>query len=263
MTSDERQRDGSQDPGGHQAAPPCFALLRENTLPSPERLGAAMVELGFELGEEPIEVKEDSLLLPLAHGAALRLTLTPAQQSKLADLPPGLTSPPEEEIAKCKAQLLTVLQGIEGSPLTQDLLMCRATAAVLRVSPAIGAMFGRSRSIHDAKLWEGIDADMNEEDPPIELMVDLSIADEGQGRLSILTHGMPRYGRENFHIFAPQTKGQDAAELCFHLVYELLSQPDLEYPSGTRLGRRAREKHRLDRGPSPINPKETVMILRM
>ena len=251
--------DARQDDGPNLA----FVLVREAVLPNAEQLGAAIAGLGLQLGEDPIEQKDDTLAVPLAEGTTLLVSQMPVPHPSAAEMPLGLTSPDEGAIAECKAHYIVALIGMDAEPLARDIFACRAVTAVVRTSSAIGAMFGWGRSFHDAELWERLDPDANEENPPIELLIDASIADEGQGRLSILTHGMPRYGRENLHVFAPHAKGQDAAEFCFQLAHLLVSDPEIQYPTGDTVGRSAREKHRVDRGPSPIDPEETVMILRM
>jgi hypothetical protein len=240
-----------------------FVLLREAVLPDADELCAVARSVGLPLGDEAPEVKDETLVIALEGEGSLLISLMNAPHPDAAEMPPGLTSPPPEEIEEQVAHYIVVLVGVEGEPLELDLLACRALSSVVRSSPAIAAMFGRGAVFHAAELFEAVDDEISIEQPPIELLIDMTVADEGNGRLSILTHGMPRYGRENLLVHAPHAQGQDAAELGFQLISWLLLDPSKEFPTGDTVGRTAREKHRIDRGPNPIDADETVMIVRM
>jgi len=79
-------------------------------------------------------------------------------------------------------------------------------------------------------------------------------------RMSMLTHGLVRYGREEFFVTASQG-GKAAMDFIVGLARWMLMDPNKQLPTGDTVGRTPHEKVRVQRVPNPTGEGPEVIRL--
>ncbi len=91
-------------------------------------------------------------------------------------------------------------------------------------------------------------------------MSEPSSAPEGDDRMSFLTHGPQRYGREEFWVTAARD-GNEALEFTWMMARWMIYDPSEQLPTGDTIGRTAEEKIRVRRVLSPTGEGPEVIRL--
>jgi len=78
--------------------------------------------------------------------------------------------------------------------------------------------------------------------------------------MSMLTHGLVRYGREEFFVTASQG-GKAAMDFIVGLARWMLMDPNKQLPTGDTVGRTPHEKVRVQRVPNPTGEGPEVIRL--
>jgi hypothetical protein len=134
------------------------------------------------------------------------------------------------------------------SPAAEDIMLARLTTAVVRSSPAVAAMLGHGMCFHRAAFFaEVVEA---EDGLPLLVCVDITRAPEPGDRMSMLTHGLVRHGREEFFVHASQ-RGKGALDFVISMARWMLTDPNKQLPTGDTVGRSAAEKIIVQRVPDP------------
>lgn len=157
--------------------------------------------------------------------------------------------------------VMVVVQGLRGTPRERDGYLAKVTAGVIDTMPAIAAMLGHGAVFHKARLFRDAVAGATGKDVPVVLAADITLAAEADGRLSMLTHGMPRHGREELFVTAPVAQGNDAAKFTLGLIRWMLAEPTKQFPTGDTVGRSATERVKVRRVPHPYRQDEVVVRL--
>lgn len=241
-----------------------------------------MVDLAFVLVRRPQPLDVAAVV---AAGAGLGLTLTHSsafESPTVFDLPgggqlmvmdiaaphpdaPGMargpTSAAAEDIEDAQGHLVVTALGLEGDDRARDTTMAALTAAVIRGSNAVAAMLGHGVVCHNAGLFAELAAvGQQQGELPAELAVDVTVAAEPDDRMSFLTHGLARYGREEFFVTCP-VRGKGALDFVFAMVRWMLNDPDKELPTGDTVGRSGDEKLLIQRVENPSGRGDTVIKL--
>ena len=230
-------------------------LLSRPALPDAGRLAAsARLLTGLTLTRKP---EEDPDLLSFSTGSApaLQVRLVSAPYAVAARMLRGLTSPPPGQAEAAPAHLEISVTGLPRDPRRHDALLSRLVCAVLKASDApAAAMLGHGVMFHRPGVFL---RSVQGEQPgatPLGVCVDLSIAQEADtGLVSFLTHGMPRYSREDIYITAPRAMAPAALELAALMVRTLFAAPPGALPAQDGAG------PALTRQPSPIDAEATVV----
>jgi hypothetical protein len=234
-----------------------FVLLTGLTGPAAGQLIAAARTYGIELqpdasltGGDP-ELGE-TLGFALPGGGSLVVALMPAPHPDAPQMPVGVTSPPYEQIAVSPAHLVVAAQGLGGTTRERDTTMAILTAAVIDTVDAIGAMLGHGAVVHRARLFADYARLAASERQPlaVEVAVDITAAQESPTHMSFLTHGLRRYGREEFYVTCP-IEGKGALSFVLSMVRWMLDDPGKQLPTGDTVGRTADEKLTVQRVPAP------------
>jgi hypothetical protein len=155
--------------------------------------------------------------------------------------------------------MILTAMGLEGTAREVDTQLAALAAAVIDNVPAVGAMLGHGAVFHKAKVFSGLAALGAQEGAiPPELAIDITTARESESRMSMLTHNMPRYGREDFWVTCP-IKGKGALDFVMSLTRWMLNDPSKVLPTGETLGRSKDEKVRIQRVKGPKGA--TVILL--
>ena len=177
-------------------------------------------------------------------------------------MPLGITSPPPEDIAAAPAHLVVGAVGLTGDDRDRDTVMAKLTAAVVDCTDAVAAMLGHGVILHRAGIFaDAAKLAADEHGPlPVELAVDITAAPESATRMSFLTHGMQRYGREELYVTCP-IEGTGALSFVYAIARWMLADPTVRLPTGDTVGRTAEEKLPVQRVPSPTGEGPKVIRL--
>ena len=235
-----------------------FILVAHAQAPAPERVVAAAQRYGLELA--PAE----GLTFHTPDGASLAVTLVSVPHPDAPTMPVAVTSPPPEEVAAAKAHLIVAAFGLTGPPRERDTRMAILTAAVVDAvgTDAVAAMLGHGVAFHRARVFaDGARLAADEGEPlPAEVAIDVTAAQESAQRMSFLTHGLRRYGREEFYVTCP-IEGTGALSFLLGLTRWMLVDPDKQLPTGDTVGRTADERILVQRVPSPTGEGPEVIRL--
>lgn len=234
-----------------------FVLLKEARNPDPEALISAAAALGevLTVGDTP---EDGPVSYELAGGGTLLIMLVDAPHPDAPQMMQGLASPSPEELEVMTAHYIVTVLGLTGDIRAQDVRMVRLTAAVLQSSPAIAGMLGTGAVFHKAEFF--VQAADSADQFPMLVCVDITMAPDGEERMSMLTHGLVRYGREEFFVTASRT-GQGAVDFVLSMAEWMLRDPDKQLPTGETVGRSAEEKVTVQRVPSPTGEGPEVVRL--
>lgn len=180
-----------------------------------------------------------------------------AQRTRIA----GPTAVKPADANAATDHIMIVSQGLTGTPRERDGFLAAVTAAVIDTVPAVGAMLGHGALFHKARLFRDAVAGAQRGPIPPLIAVDISMARQADSRMSFLTHGMPRYGRENLYVTCAITDGNSATQFAMGLVRWMLTDPTKHFPTGDTVGRTASERIRVQRVPHPFREGEVVMRL--
>ncbi|MEQ9075411.1 MAG: hypothetical protein RLP09_16265 [Sandaracinaceae bacterium] len=239
-----------------------FVLLAEAAPPNVEALSSAIRAIGFpDARVLPPRAEDDgSTEVQLGGDQRLLVMLMPAPHPDAAGMAGPLT-PPAEELAAAPAHYVVTALGLEGQVADKDRALAALTAAVIRSSEATAAMLGHGRLFYDAGIFvEVAEAAFEQSEAPVEVIVDVTAAREPDGRLSLLSHGLERYDRENFFVTV-SAGGVDAVDFVLSLARWMIERPDVHLPTGDTVGRDAKEQIVVQRGPHPLDPARTVVRL--
>ena len=233
-----------------------FVLLERAALPDPAALQSNAAAYGLRL--QPGAVTEGVMQCEIDGLGDLMISLMPAPHPDAAHMPRGLLSPDEAELARMTAHFIVVAMGLPEDPRTHDTLLAKLTAIVAESSPAIAAMLGTGVTFHKAPAF--VELVKEADGLPMLACVDVTMAPEPDARMSILTHGLDRYGREEFFVTASQ-RGQGAVDFILSLAQWMLADPNKHLPTGDTVGRTADEKIRVQRVPNPTGQGPQVIRL--
>lgn len=243
-----------------------FVLVRQPAAPAPAAVVAAARRYGIELTPHPSPPPDAAggglLAFQMAGGASLTVATIPAPHPDAPTRPVGVTSPPSEEIASAAGHLVVAAFGLTGSARDRDTRMAMLTGAVIDTTDAVGAMLGHGLVFHRAALFADAARLAADEHEPltVEVAVDVTAAAESTSRMSFLTHGLRRYGREEFYITCP-IEGTGALSFVLSLARWMLADPDKHLPTGDTVGRTAGEKIPIQRVPDPAGQGPEVVRL--
>lgn len=235
-----------------------FVITRNLREPDPAAIVRAAARLGIPLKHEP-GVSPLSFTFP--DGGSFIATFVEAPHPDAATMGSGPTSPSREDVASAGTHLILAALGLEGDVRGRDIQMAGLTAAVIESTEAVGAMLGHGVIFHKAQLFSDLAALAVEEgELPIEIVVDVTIAPEPKDRMSFLTYGMERYGREELYLTC-HVRGKGALGFLYDLVRWMLTDTKHEFPTGHTIGRSETERLVVQRVESPIGRDKNVIRL--
>lgn len=239
-----------------------FLLVNEAKYPDPTKVVAAAEALGIVLEHQPGD-EAQPMSFGLPNGGTFLLMLIEAPHPDAPHMSYGPTSPAREEAIAAPAHFIVTALGLEGDERARDLVLAQLTSSVIATTAAVGAMLGHGVVFHKAGIFQGMtEIGVEEGELPPELICDITIAPEGEERMSFLTHGMQRYGREELYVTC-STRGKGGLDFVFSIARWLLGDPEKQLPTGDTIGRSAEEKVRVQRVPNPTGRGDEVMLLEL
>ncbi|MBK9035289.1 MAG: hypothetical protein IPL61_29225 [Myxococcales bacterium] len=193
-----------------------FVLLRDPSYPEPDLVIASAGSLGIELSVDA--PSGDLQTFTFGDGGVLFVALMPPHPDA-PNMASGPTAVPPPEATAARAHLMVTALGLTGAERERDTRMAALTAAVIEHVPAVGAMLGHGVVFHKAALFRDM-AKLGVEQGalPSEIAVDITTARESEDRMSFLSHGMARYGREEIYVTCP-IQGKGALDFVFGMVH--------------------------------------------
>ena len=135
-------------------------------------------------------------------------------------------------------------------------LFTSVLAAVSRASPVVGIYWGSAGATHDPRFFLSV---ARERDVSTRLMLwsGVSVAQEPDGRPSLLSLGMEQFGLPNLLLVGRKGEASDALATMFDFLGYLVSR-GAALPEGDTVGRSAAEKLPVRYVPSPVDPAKRV-----
>jgi hypothetical protein len=236
-----------------------FVTIERAVMPEPDRVVASAEALGLTMSCTDREAQSQTYEVD---GATMIVSLMPAPHPDAPTMPVGPTSPTTEESTAARAHLMVVVMRPDEAPALQvDTEVAALLSTVIDHVPAVGAMLAHGVVFHKARLYADM-AKLGHEHGalPVEVAVDVTAARESAERMSFLTHGLARYGREELYVSCP-IQGKGALDFIYGLARWMLSDPDRQFPDGDTVGRTAEEKIRIARVPNPRGEGSPVIKL--
>jgi hypothetical protein len=239
-----------------------FAVARSAAAPEPAALVAAAKKVGIALlhAPDPSGPKEP-LVFEVGGGGTFYVMPIAARHPDAEKMPHLLTSPDQEDIASHAAHFILTAHDLPGDEQRRELAMTLLTAAVLRTTDCVGVMLKTGIGWHRAEVFADL-AELGAEygELPPQLSLDVSVARESNDRMSLLTHGMRRHGREEILVTCAQA-GEGAPDFLYSIAGWLLEEPGQELPTGDTVGRDENEKVKVQRVPNPSGEPGDVIRL--
>lgn len=236
-------------------------ILAESVqLPTPEAFQAANERLGGPALTFAFLDDDGTLVWSMGEDGAVMMMPVDAPNPNAAEMCNLITSPAKEAAAAAPSQVALMMLGVDGKVAHMDSMMVHMTAALCAEMPCVGTMLSHGMGYHKPEVFTSLAEDLDLDEAPVVASIDITISTEEDGRLSMLTHGMPRYGREDFYVIGPQRTAEDSYELI-RMMSTWLATTDKVLPTGETVGRSEEEKILIQRVDSPIYRKSTVILL--
>jgi hypothetical protein len=237
-----------------------FVLVLRAVAPKAAQIVAAGRRYGLELVPHPaVAADESALAFDVPGGASMAVSLMPVPPPDVSRMPTGVTSPPPDLIGAARAHLVVAAFGLTGPARDRDTRMAMLAAAVVDAvegadgGDVVGAMLGHGVAFHRAGVFtDAAKLAADEREPlPVEVAVDVTAAQESPTRMSFLTHGLRRYGREEELYVTCPIEGTGALGFAVSVSRWLLAQPQAQLTTGEAVGRTADEKVLVQRVADP------------
>jgi hypothetical protein len=236
-----------------------FLIAKDARYPEPAKVVEAAAALGIPLVHD--DKQSDPMSFSLRNGGSFLVMAIDAPFPDADGAAHGPTSPPPEELQSAPAHFILTALGLEGDDRERDLSLAALTSCVIATTDSVGAKLGHGTVFHIANLFgEMSQLGVEAGELPTEIIADISIAREDDDRMSFLTHGMQRHGREELYVTCP-IQGTGALDFVFSIARWLLDEPDKVLPTGDTLGRTAEEKVQVQRVPNPTGRGDVVIRL--
>jgi hypothetical protein len=237
-----------------------YVLLSAPALPDPAKVVASAATMGFTLTNDS-NIAGENQGYELGDGRLFMVALMPTGYPGASKCMVGTTSVEPAIAGAAPAHLIVAGLNFEGSARERDTQLAALTSAVIDNVPAVAAKLGHGTLLHRADVFSKIASHGPEEGGLASVLaIDITSARESRKQMSMLTHNMSRYGREDFFVTCP-IKGTGAMDYVMGLADWMLSEPDYQLPTGDTIGRTERERVLVQRVPSPMGNGETVIRL--
>jgi len=238
-----------------------LAFIATRTRPSvdPHAVVAAAADLGLEWAVLPQAEPDGPVSFQFGDATILVLAIG-AMHPDVPHMPVGPTGADPEELKTTQGHLIVTALGLAGDEATRDCEVAVFTTVVMQTVDAIGAMLGHNTHFHKVEVFEQLVlSNVGEGRPPLPVLVSVTVAGDGSGRMSFLSHGMDRYDNEDLYVTC-SVEGTGAVPFVYDMIswfYEL----DEHLPTGDSIGRDESEHITIQRVPSPADAQRTVVRL--
>lgn len=237
-----------------------FLLLERAEQPDVDTVIAAAKDAGMSMSLSGA-ADTDVVQFDVEGGVTVMVMMMDAPHPDTPNMALGPMSPEREALTSASAHAIVTFLGIEGDVATHDRTAAALTAAVIRGMPATAAMLGHGIMFYAADLFADLAlAALEEDEVPVEIVVDITAAREDEERMSFLTHGLVRYEREEFYMTAP-IQGKGALPFLLDMTRWMIFDPNKQLPTGETIGRDESERIVIQRTPNPTGEGPDVIQL--
>ena len=234
-----------------------WVLVDDAAFPDPARVIATGKQLGLRMkltspGEPQIYEAEGV--------GTLMVMVMPAADPDRMKLPFGPMSPDPEVVEGAQAHIIVTALELTGPARVVDTKLALLTATIVENVRAIAV------KLHHGAVWQRANVfaklaalAVDEGVLPAEAAVDVTVSREDGDRMSFLTHGMERYGKEELYVTCP-VRGKGALDFVLQIVRWMLDDPG-EIATGDTIGRSETEKIVVQRVPNPAGGDKPVIRL--
>lgn len=162
-----------------------------------------------------------------------------------------------------KAHLVVAVLESPGSTSRVEGLSCFTSliAAIAQASRAVGIHWSNAGATHDAEFFMAV-ASEKELAPRMLLWSGVSIAQESDRQISLLSLGMEQLDLPNLLLVGPRSEANHAVETFFDLLVFAVNRGG-PIPDGDTVGRTEEEKLTVDYVPSPIDSSKQVWRVKL
>lgn len=247
-----------------------FVLINETRLPAAKKVIAAAKSMGISLKHAVADIDDDKEATDTEvvsfeddSGVTFMVALMPAPHPDVEQLPQGPFSPEDyDELVKAPAHLILTAFGFADDAANDeiDITMCAFAASVANASESVGVLKIPGAIFYSPALFaecakEGVESN----ELPILICVDVTLAAEEDGRVSVLTHNMPRYDREDLLIKFSR-ENTEGVDFMLDMMNWMLSDRAFELPTGDTIGRTEDEKILVQRVENPVGKGADVVL---
>ncbi len=243
--------------------PTAFVVTTTTTEPDAESIAAAAAERGVPL---TVEADDAPQAFRLDDGRTFFVLHVPAPNPDVPSLNYGPLSPPRDAALAAPGHLILTIFGQEatfGQEGRDDATLVQLTAAVMDAVDSVGAILGARGPFVSSELFRDLATDAAPSTVPVQLRLEVTSAREEGDRVSFLTHGLARFGREELYVVSRPGDPEDGLAFTYAMSDWLLLEPEKEFPTGDTVGRTGEERVLVERVPSPDGSGAQVMRLQM
>jgi hypothetical protein len=220
---------------------------------SGKRLGLAM-KLSSDREPQVFEVEGTGTLM---------VSVMPVPDPDVPKMPFGPMSPDPEVARAAKAHIIVAALDLTGPPRVKDTKLALLATTIIENTRAVGVKLHHGVMFQRADLFARMAAlALDEGVLPAEIAIDVTTARESETRMSFLTHGMERYGREELYVTCP-VRGKRALDFVLQLVRWMLDDPNKQFATGETIGRSAEEKIEIQRVANPAGGEGKRDVMRL
>lgn len=245
-----------------------FVLLSDAKLPTGEKIaqdfgtfGDANQKISFKPHTDQKPDKMDALEFELRPGGTGFIALMPvaiptgeadsAAKYSVSSMGTGWKLP------RHTAHLIVNLRDDDSNSPSQSLSnFTSLLAAICKATPAVGLYWGGAGATHNPKFFMDV-AEDREIGSRLMLWTGVSVAQESNGRVSMLSMGMEQLALPDLLLVAPKSAGNDALGMFFDLLGYVVNRGKA-IPEGDTIGASETQKLPVRYVPSPMDPKKKV-----
>ncbi len=241
-------------------------ILTNDLIPAdPIAITVALHRQGIEAAAKTLP--DGSAAFDLGNGAELAILHLPTAHPEAQQMQRGPTSPSVEEIASARAHIVVAalhLDRLAGPDREQlDLMMMQVTAAVISTTDAVGAMLGDGVYFHQAQLFATLTVIHTEQGRvPARLAINVTSGQSPAGRLTLLTHGLARYGRMDL-LVGCTTDAEASSSFIWQMVEWLMADKIHRLVPGTLVPANDGTEQVARGVPSPLGDGSTVVYIEL
>ena len=220
---------------------------------------AAIADLGLTCTSLPETTAEGTLHFEVGEVAIVATPIS-VMHPDIPNMPVGPTGADPAELSETQGHIIVAATGLEGPQVDRDAELARFTIVITAATDAVGAMLGHNSYFHEADVFaQLVIGNTAEGRPPLPLLVSVTVAGDGSGRMSFLSHGLDRYGKEDLYVTCP-VEGQGAVPFVYDMIGWFFDL-DEHLPTGDTIGRDESENIEVQRVPNPTDSERTVVRL--
>jgi hypothetical protein len=231
----------------------------------PIAVTVALHQQGLEAAIKTLE--DGSVAFDLGSGAELAVVHFPTPHPDAAEMRRGPTTPSVEEIGSAGGHIVLGalhLDRLAGpDPEAIDRLMLQVTSAVAATTDAVAAMLGHGVYFHEAYVFAALTVLYGEQGRvPAPIVINVTTGQSPSGRLTLLTHGLSRYGRKELLVGCTDDM-DSSSSFIWQMIEWLMADEHNRLVPGTLVPGDDGAEQVAQGVPSPLGDGSTVVYIEL